>query len=207
MHWNIIGVKPAYYPRLFWSMWCPRILSLCKGLVPYPAKNEEIYGIVLYQKIFRSYYITFKNKTSTCGSQVDHMWVTSGLLCGSVGQVGQQVWLTFNPDIGTHVIFKDFFHKVCVYVCVCVRVCARARVCTCVCVVFYHWHLHSWMKTLLCWCLAGMFWIRQTKFSKLFRLDLLNFSPYQIYPLWCTYVWHPLLVCLMLLYFTIKMDM
>ena len=25
------------------------------------------------------------------------MWVTSGLLCGSVGQVGQQVWSTFNP--------------------------------------------------------------------------------------------------------------
>ena len=49
MHWNIIGVKLAYYLKLFWSMWCPKISSsrsLCKGLVLYPAKNEEIYGIV-----------------------------------------------------------------------------------------------------------------------------------------------------------------
>ena len=36
-------------------------------------------------------YITFKRKTSTCESQVGHMWVTSGLFCGSVGQIGQQV--------------------------------------------------------------------------------------------------------------------
>ena len=36
-------------------------------------------------------YITFKKKASTCGSQVGHMWVTSGLFCGSVGQIGQQV--------------------------------------------------------------------------------------------------------------------
>ena len=60
-------------------------------MVLYPAKNEEIYGIVPYQKIFMSCYITFKKKTSTCGSQVGYMWVTSGLFCGSVGQMGQQV--------------------------------------------------------------------------------------------------------------------
>ena len=48
-------------------------------------------------KIFMSCYITFKKKTSTCGSQVGHMWVTSRLFCGSVGQIGQQVWPTFNP--------------------------------------------------------------------------------------------------------------
>ena len=53
MHWNIICLKPAYYLELFWSMWCPKISSsrsLCKGLVLYPAKNEEIFGIVPYQK-------------------------------------------------------------------------------------------------------------------------------------------------------------
>ena len=33
---------------------------------------------------------TFKKKSSTCGSQVDHMWVTSRLFHGSVGQMGQQ---------------------------------------------------------------------------------------------------------------------
>ena len=40
---------------------------------------------------------TFK-KTSTCGSQVGHMWVTSRLFCGSVGQMGQQVQPALNPD-------------------------------------------------------------------------------------------------------------
>ena len=57
------------------------------------------------------------------------MWVTSGLLCGSVGQVGQQVWLTFNPDIGTHVILKISSTR-----CVCMCVCARPWVCAYVCV-------------------------------------------------------------------------
>ena len=36
---------------------------------------------------------TFKKKTSTCGSQ----WLTPGLFCESVGQMGQQVQPTFNP--------------------------------------------------------------------------------------------------------------
>ena len=55
------------------------------------SKNEEIYGFVPHQKFFMSCYITFKKKTSTCGSQVGHMWITSGLFYGSVGQMGQQV--------------------------------------------------------------------------------------------------------------------
>ena len=32
------------------------------------------------------FYITFKMKTLACGSQVGHLWITSGLLYGSVGQ-------------------------------------------------------------------------------------------------------------------------
>ena len=36
-----------------------------------------------------SFYITFKKKTLACGSQKGHMWVTSGLLYGSVGEVAQ----------------------------------------------------------------------------------------------------------------------
>ena len=37
-------------------------------------------------------YITLKRKLQHVhGSQVGHMWVTSGLFCGSVGQMGQQV--------------------------------------------------------------------------------------------------------------------
>ena len=50
--------------------------------------------IVPYQKFFHvmlAILATFKKKTSTYGSQVGHMWVTSGLLCGSVGQMGRQV--------------------------------------------------------------------------------------------------------------------
>ena len=62
-----------------------------KGPFLYLAKNEEIYGIVSYQKFFMSSYITFKNKW------VIAMWVTSGLSYGSVGQMGQQVQPTFNP--------------------------------------------------------------------------------------------------------------
>ena len=94
-HW----CETSYYLELFWSMWCPEISfsrSLCMGPVLYP---KEIYGIVLYLIFSMSFYITFKKKTLACGSQVGHMWVTSGLLCGSVGQVGQQVWSTFNPEM------------------------------------------------------------------------------------------------------------
>ena len=76
-------------------MWYAKISSsrrLSEGLVLYPAKNEEIYGIVPYQKFSCHVTLaTFKKKTSTCGSQVGHMWVTSRLFCGSVGQMGQQV--------------------------------------------------------------------------------------------------------------------
>ena len=67
-------------------------------LVLYPAKNEEIYGIFHIKKIM-SCYNTFTKKTSTCGSQVAiSMWVTSGLCCGSVGQMGQQMQSTFKID-------------------------------------------------------------------------------------------------------------
>ena len=51
--------------------------SLCKGLVLYSAKNEEMYGIVPYQKIFRSCYITFKKENF-------NMWVTSGSYVGHI---------------------------------------------------------------------------------------------------------------------------
>ena len=52
-----------------------------------------MYVIVTNQKFSMSLALLLKEKTSVCGSQVghDHMWVTSGLLYGSVGQVGQQV--------------------------------------------------------------------------------------------------------------------
>ena len=47
---------------------------MCERLVLYPAKNEEIYGIVMYQKFScHVTYIAFIKKISTCGSQVGHM--------------------------------------------------------------------------------------------------------------------------------------
>ena len=91
-HW----CETSHYLKLFWSMWYPEISFsriLCVGPVLYP---EEIYGVVSYLIFSMSFYTTFK-KTLACGSQEGHMWVTSGLLCGSVGQVDQQVWPTFNP--------------------------------------------------------------------------------------------------------------
>ena len=47
-------------------------------------------------------------KTSTCGSQVGHMWVTSRLFCRSVGQMSKQVQPTFNPDMyhNTYVLLE-----------------------------------------------------------------------------------------------------
>ena len=110
MHWIIIGVKPAYYLKLFWSMWCPKISSsrsLCKGMVLYPAKNEEIYGIVPHQKFLMSCYNTFKKKTSTYGG---HKWV----ICGSHPDcsVGQWVkWVNRCDPLST--LGHTFYNRPC----------------------------------------------------------------------------------------------
>ena len=59
-------------------------------------RMKESMAIVPYQS-FHVMLHYFKKKTSTCGSQVGHMWVTSGLFCRSVGHMGQQIQPTFNP--------------------------------------------------------------------------------------------------------------
>ena len=61
---SLVWNQLQYYPKLFWSMWCSKMSSLCKGPVLCSAKNEEIYNIVPYQKFFRSCYITLKKETS-----------------------------------------------------------------------------------------------------------------------------------------------
>ena len=76
-------------------MWCPKILSsrsLCKALVLYPAENAWHCSI---SKIFHVMLCTLLLKRKL--QHVGHKWVTSELFCGSVGQMGQQVWPTFNP--------------------------------------------------------------------------------------------------------------
>ena len=57
-------------------------MGLVSLVLWYPAKNEEIHVIL---------------HTLVCGLQVDHMWITSVLLCESMSQMDQQVWPTFNP--------------------------------------------------------------------------------------------------------------
>ena len=57
--------------------------------------------VIPYQKLFMSCYITFKKKTSICGSQVGHMWVTSRLFCCSVGQ-----WVKW---VGTSLLCLIFY--------------------------------------------------------------------------------------------------
>ena len=106
-----------YETNLSSCMWCPKISSsrsLYKGLVLvlYPTKNEEVYGTVPYQKNCHVTLATFKKKTSTCGSQVSHMWVTSGLFYGSGGQMGQQMRPTFNPDVHTYIELCEWYKEI-----------------------------------------------------------------------------------------------
>ena len=72
-------------------------LQVVCALVLYPAKNVETYGIFSYIKDSSCHvtFVTFKKKTSTCGSYVGHirivLWVS--------GSKDQQVRPTFNPDL------------------------------------------------------------------------------------------------------------
>ena len=88
MYWNITGVKPAYYPMLFWSMWCPKFPLSARDQFCILSRIKKSMALFHIKKFLRSCYITFKKKTSMCGSQVDHMWVTSGLFSGSSGSTG-----------------------------------------------------------------------------------------------------------------------
>ena len=56
----------------------------------YPAKSAEINDIVPYQKNFRSSYITFKKKISTCAC-MGHKWV----ICGSHPGCSVGWWVKF----------------------------------------------------------------------------------------------------------------
>ena len=76
IYWNIIGVKPAYYPKLFWSMWCPKI-HLCARdwfcILPRMKKSMALFHI----KSFSCHVtILLKRKRQHMGG---HKWV----ICGS----------------------------------------------------------------------------------------------------------------------------
>ena len=87
-------------------MWCPKISfsrNLHKGSVLYPAKNEEIHGIVLYQNF--SCHVTL----ATFKKDVGHKWV----ICGSHPDcsMGQWVkWVNRCDPLSTLTLTKqDYF--------------------------------------------------------------------------------------------------
>ena len=41
--------------------------------------------------------------------QVGHLWVMSGLLCGPVGQVAQQVWPIFKPNVDDNMLLLSSY--------------------------------------------------------------------------------------------------
>ena len=108
MHWNIIGMKPAYYLKLFWSMWCPKISSsrsLCKGATGSVSCQEwrNLWHCSISKKFHVRFHYFYFN-----------MWVTSRLFYGSVGQMGQQVRPTdFQLWIGSYVYALMIYDQAC----------------------------------------------------------------------------------------------
>ena len=75
-------------------MWYPGILlskSLCIGAILYPYKNKEIYDIDLHIPEFFHVILHFALLHHMDQRCMGHMWDTSILLCGSMGQVAKQV--------------------------------------------------------------------------------------------------------------------
>ena len=84
--WNQLIISSCF------ETWCPKISSsrsLCKGL---SVSCQEWRNLALFHIKSFSYHVTIllKKKTNIWGSQVGHMWVTSRLFCGSVGQIGNR---------------------------------------------------------------------------------------------------------------------
>ena len=77
-------------------------LPRMKKSIVYLQHISEIMQVILHYT---------KKKCLACGSQVNDIWAISGLLCGSVGQMGQQVCYTFNP--------VPYFESYQVYLCTC----------------------------------------------------------------------------------------
>ena len=99
-HWH----KLAYYLKVLWSMWSPEISFLTilhmDQFCILPIMKKFSYSIASYPM---SFYIIFKenfNMWVTSESYVGHTWVTSWLLCGSVGQ---QLWLIWNSESYLHI--------------------------------------------------------------------------------------------------------
>ena len=88
--WNQLTIS-SWVKQLFWSQACGVQRFYCQECmqsVLYPAKNEEIYGIVSYQN-FPCDFTSFLKL-----QYVDHKWVISRLFSRSTGEI--DAWLTFN---------------------------------------------------------------------------------------------------------------
>ena len=105
--WIIIGVKPAHYLKIFWTIWCPEIslskVYAIKGPVLYPYKNEEIRMALFYIRFFLVFALHFALLciTSALGHKcMGHNFCMSHwhLDCS----VGQQLWPTINAGSDTH---------------------------------------------------------------------------------------------------------
>ena len=74
-HWIIISVKPAYYIKLFWSMWCPEISlsrSLCMGPVLSVICGSHLDCSVgqMSQKVWLTFNPLFQGKISQYYNQL-----------------------------------------------------------------------------------------------------------------------------------------
>ena len=100
MHWIIIGVKPAYCLKLFWTMWCPEFsLSMCnEGSVLYPYKNEEICMALFHIRFFSVFSLYFALLQHVGHKCMGHMYVTmtSVLINGSTGVTHFQLWIWYS---------------------------------------------------------------------------------------------------------------
>ena len=107
-HWHLVSEWTLCLLNALKYLWCETNL-LSQAVLKHVVSEDYIFKKSVQETDFVSSqewrnlsyqknFICFKMKTSTFGLQVGHMWVTSGLLCGSVGQMGQQVWPTFNPE-------------------------------------------------------------------------------------------------------------
>ena len=110
-------IDHIFFRKRHWHLISKLTFSLVNALNHHWCETILLPQAVLKHVVSRDFIL----KNSVCGTssvsrrntQVGHLWITSGLLCGSVGQVDQQVWPTFNPvvcifsiqDVVTNIVF------------------------------------------------------------------------------------------------------
>ena len=103
------AISYACGERKFTKLVVHRTISFCLWL--YQEWRSPLYCYSTYQKLCRLFLHYTEKKCLACGSQMNDIWAISGLLCGYVGQIGQQMCYTFNP--------VPYFESYQVYLCTC----------------------------------------------------------------------------------------